>query len=1070
MPKRDDIASILVIGSGPIVIGQAAEFDYAGTQACRALREEGMRVVLVNSNPATIMTDPEMADRVYVEPLTKDFLARVIRQEKPQGLLATLGGQTGLNLAVELAEDGVLDEVGVELLGTSLTSIRQAEDREQFRSLMGELGEPVPDSAIVNTIEQAEAFLQKVGLPVIIRPAYTLGGTGGGIATTQEEFTTIANLGLSLSPIGQVLIERSIAGMKEIEYEVMRDHADNCIVICNMENIDPVGIHTGDSIVVAPSQTLTDSEYQMLRAASLRIIRALKIEGGCNIQFALDPRSAQYYVIEVNPRVSRSSALASKATGYPIAKVAAKVALGYTLDEIKNPITEQTFACFEPALDYVVTKIPRWPFDKFGSANRYLGTQMKATGEVMALGRTFEESLLKAVRSLEIGVDFLGLPALVDESDEVLWQRVKKADDERLFVLYELIRRGASTEALYEATAIDPFFLRKFARIYALEAQLSHGLDDDLLYRAKRFGFSDRTIGELAGLSEDMVLDWRDRIGLQPVYKMVDTCAAEFEAQTPYYYSTYEEEDESRPTDAKKVVVLGSGPIRIGQGIEFDYCSVHASLALKKHGYESIVINNNPETVSTDFDMSSRLYFEPLYVEDVLNVIAKENPLGVIVQFGGQTAISLAGPLAKRGIPILGTTVEDIDRAENRERFDALLSELDILRPEGRAVTGMDEALQAVREIQYPVLVRPSYVLGGRAMQIVYTDEELSRYMREAALVSKEHPVLIDRYLLGVEVEVDAISDGDTVIVPGIMEHVERAGVHSGDSIAVYPTQSISAEHKQQMIDITVRIARGLHVVGLLNIQFVIYEQQVYVLEVNPRSSRTVPFLSKVTGIAMVDLAMHAVLGGKLKDLGYHTGMIPEVELVSVKVPVFSFAKLRSLDVTLGPEMKSTGEVMGTDVTFAKALYKGMVAAGFKFPTHGSIITTIADKDKAEALPILRGLASLGFQLYATEGTAAFLARYGIHTRLVDKISSGNSALLEMIRRGEATLVINTLTRGKTPERDGFRIRREAVEHAIPCLTSLDTAKAVYDVLSSISFSAFPLMRPEDRGSNLVTN
>ncbi len=1070
MPKRHDIASILVIGSGPIVIGQAAEFDYAGTQACRALREEGMRVVLVNSNPATIMTDPEMADRVYVEPLTKEFLARVIRQEKPQGLLPTLGGQTGLNLAVELAESGVLKEEGVELLGTSLTSIRQAEDRELFRALMGELGEPVPESAIVHNMEEAWAFYREVGLPAIIRPAYTLGGTGGGIATTEDEYQDTVSLGLSLSPIGQVLIERSIAGLKEIEYEVMRDKNDNCIVICNMENFDPVGIHTGDSIVVAPSQTLTDREYQMLRAASLRIIRALKIEGGCNIQFALDPLSSQYYVIEVNPRVSRSSALASKATGYPIAKVAAKIALGYTLDEIQNPITKQTYACFEPALDYVVTKIPRWPFDKFGSADRRLGTQMKATGEVMALGRTFEESLLKAVRSLEIGVDFLALSDLYEESDDELWRRAAKADDERLFVLYELIRRGAGVEPLHEATRIDRFFLRKLVRIYELAQEITKGLDDELLYTAKRFGFADRVIADVAGVKEEEVAAMRTRLGLRPVYKMVDTCAAEFEAQTPYYYSTYEEEDESRPSDAKKVVVLGSGPIRIGQGIEFDYCSVHASLALKNHGYESIVINNNPETVSTDFDMSSRLYFEPLYVEDVVNVIEREQPLGVIVQFGGQTAISLAEPLAKRGIPILGTTVNDIDRAENRERFDDLLAELGILRPAGRAVTGIDEALKAVRELNYPVLVRPSYVLGGRAMQIVYSEDELRRYMREATRVSKEHPVLIDRYLLGVEVEVDAISDGETVIVPGIMEHVERAGVHSGDSIAVYPAQSVSEDLKRQMVDVTVRIARGLNVVGLLNIQFVVYDHQVYVLEVNPRSSRTVPFLSKVTGVPMVDLAMHAVLGGRLQDLGYETGLVPEGELVSVKVPVFSFAKLRSLDVTLGPEMKSTGEVMGTDTNFAKSLYKGMVAAGFRFPTHGSIITTIADKDKAEALPILRGLATLGFQLYATEGTAAFLERYGIEARLVNKISSGDPTLLDMIRRGEATLVINTLTRGKKPERDGFRIRREAVEHAIPCLTSLDTAKAVFEVLSSISFTALPLMRSEDRGRQVATN
>lgn len=1064
MSKRRDIKSILVIGSGPIVIGQAAEFDYAGTQACHALREEGIRVVLVNSNPATIMTDPETADRVYIEPLTKEFLAQIIRQERPDGLLATLGGQTALNLAVELSEDGVLEREGVQLLGTSLSSIRMAEDREEFRDLMNRLGEPIPESKIVTSLQEAELFLKEIGLPVIIRPAYTLGGTGGGIATTNEEFIKIAALGLSLSPIGQVLIEQSIAGYKEIEYEVMRDSADNCIVICNMENFDPVGVHTGDSIVVAPSQTLSDQDYQMLRSASLRIIRALGIEGGCNVQLALDPVSKQYYVIEVNPRVSRSSALASKATGYPIAKVAAKVALGYTLDEILNPITGQTYACFEPALDYVVTKIPRWPFDKFASAERNLGTQMKATGEVMALGRTMEESLMKAVRSLEIGIYSLELPALKNLSDEELWQRAIHPDDERIFILYELLRRNVGIEQLYDATKVDSFFLRKLQNILRLANELeANGLTDQLLYLAKRSGFVDAYIAKLTGLTLQEVEQRRLSKHLVPVYKMVDTCAAEFEAQTPYYYSTYETEDEVESSDAKKVVVLGSGPIRIGQGIEFDYCSVHASLALRKEGYESIVINNNPETVSTDFNMSSRLYFEPLYVEDVMNVIARERPEGVIVQFGGQTAIHLAKPLADLGIEILGTHVEDIDRAENREKFDDLLSKLDILRPAGRAVTKLSQAIDAAKELQFPVLVRPSYVLGGRAMQIVYTDVELSQYMQEAALVSPEHPVLIDRYLLGVEVEVDAISDGETVIIPGVMEHIERAGVHSGDSIAVYPAQSLTHEWKEKIISDTVRIARELHVVGLLNIQFVIHDHNVYVLEVNPRSSRTVPFLSKVTGIPMVDLAMHAVLGQKLADLGWQTGLVPEKQLISVKVPVFSFAKLREVDVTLGPEMKSTGEVMGTDETLGKALYKGMLAAGFRFPAHGAIIATIADKDKEEALPILRGLSALGFHLYATEGTASFLMRYGIESTLVNKISLEGPSLLDMIRKGQAMMVINTLTRGKKPERDGFRIRREAVEHAIPCLTSLDTAKAVFDVLSSLHFSTRPLQAVEER-------
>ncbi len=1068
MPKHQDVKTIMVIGSGPIVIGQAAEFDYAGTQACQALREEGMRVVLVNSNPATIMTDPEIADRVYVEPLTVGFLSQIIRQEKPDGLLATLGGQTGLNLAVQLGEAGVLEEENVRLLGTSLFSIKQAEDRELFRSLMRELDEPVPDSEIVTNYDEAKAFMDRIGLPIIICPSYTLGGTGGGIAATEEEFATLVHTGLMMSPIGQVLVERSIAGFKEVEYEVMRDNADNCIVICNMENIDPVGIHTGDSIVVAPSQTLSDQEYQMLRAASLRIIRALGIEGGCNIQFALDPFSTQYYVIEVNPRVSRSSALASKATGYPIAKIASKIALGYTLDELLNPITGQTYACFEPALDYVVTKIPRWPFDKFASAERRLGTQMKATGEVMALGRTFEESLLKAVRSLEIGLDSLELPSVRELPDDTLWQRAIQADDERLFVVYELIRRGITIEAIHEATKIDLFFLHKLTKIQKVADAVSASLNEKTLQTAKRAGFVDTWVARLAGVTAREVETMRKSLGLKPVYKMVDTCAAEFAAQTPYYYSTYEEEDEVQESDGKKVLVLGSGPIRIGQGIEFDYCSVHAAMALNAHGYESVVINNNPETVSTDFNTSKRLYFEPLHIEDVLHVIERENPLGVIVQFGGQTAINLAEPLAARGIKILGTSVEDIDRAENREKFDDLLTELDILRPLGRAVTNLDEALTAARELSFPVLVRPSYVLGGRAMQIVYSEAELRTYMQEAVQASNEHPVLIDRYIVGTEAEVDAISDGETVIIPGIMEHVERAGVHSGDSIAVYPPQSIPTHVQQKIVDATIRIAKSLRVIGLLNIQFVVQGDQAYVLEVNPRSSRTVPFLSKVTGLSMVDVAMKAVLGQSLADLGFTTGLLKPSDRVSVKVPVFSFAKLREVEVTLGPEMKSTGEVMGTDQTFSKALYKGMLAAGFRFPLHGSIIATIADKDKAEALPILRGLSALGFHILATEGTALFLERYGIQARMVNKISSGEPSLLDVIRRGEATMVINTLTRGRAPERDGFRIRREAVEHAIPCLTSLDTAKAMFEVLASLRFLTQPLMATHSRGDQFA--
>ncbi|MFC4768434.1 carbamoyl-phosphate synthase large subunit [Effusibacillus consociatus] len=1062
MPKRTDLKKILVIGSGPIVIGQAAEFDYAGTQACQALKEEGLEVVLVNSNPATIMTDPDIADRIYIEPLTPEFLAQIIRQERPDGLLATLGGQTGLNMAVQLAEKGILAKEGIELLGTQLSSIQQAEDREKFRSLMKELNEPIPESAIVTTWQEAQEFAHEIGFPIIVRPAYTLGGTGGGIASNWEEYKEIITLGLTLSPITQVLVERSIAGYKEIEYEVMRDRNDNCIVICNMENIDPVGIHTGDSIVVAPSQTLSDQEYQMLRSASLKIIRALGIEGGCNVQLALDPDSFRYYVIEVNPRVSRSSALASKATGYPIAKVAAKVAIGYTLEEIINPVTGQTTACFEPALDYVVTKIPRWPFDKFVSAKRVLGTQMKATGEVMAIERSFEASLLKAVRSLEIGLDSLDLPEAAELTQDELEKRLVQADDERLFLLAESFKRGYTVEKLHALTKIDPFFLNKIEGIVRFCESLAgtdaaKGLDQRTLKQGKQLGLTDKTIARYTGIPEDEIRSQRNASGLRPVYKMVDTCAAEFEAQTPYYYSAYEQEDEVVDSDRQKVLVLGSGPIRIGQGIEFDYCSVHAVWALKGAGYESVIINNNPETVSTDFNTSDRLYFEPLHVEDVMHVIEREQPEGVIVQFGGQTAINLAASLSRRGVKILGTSLEDIDRAEDREKFDQLLTELDIPRPAGKTVFTVEEAIEAGRKLGYPCVVRPSYVLGGRAMEIVYNEEELLYYMNHAVKVSDEHPVLIDRYLIGKEVEVDAISDGDTVLIPGIMEHIERAGVHSGDSIAVYPTQSITNETKEQIVEYTIRIARALRVKGLLNIQYVVHGGQVYVLEVNPRSSRTVPFLSKVTGVPMVDVATRAILGETLTEMGYENGLWPEPTEVSVKVPVFSFAKLRRVDVTLGPEMKSTGEVMGSERTFAKALYKGLLAAGIRIPESGTIIATVADKDKQEALDILRGYAELGFKITATGGTARFLQEQGIPVEAVKKLSEGSPNLVDLIRAGQAHMVINTLTKGKEPQRDGFRIRREAVEHGIPCLTSLDTTRAMLEVLRTIKFTTKPL-------------
>ncbi|MEK4906798.1 carbamoyl-phosphate synthase large subunit [Niallia sp. FSL M8-0099] len=1054
MSKRKDIKSILVIGSGPIIIGQAAEFDYAGAQACIALKEEGYRVILVNSNPATIMTDTEMADKVYIEPLTLEFVSRIIRKERPDAILPTLGGQTGLNLAVELSDAGVLEECGVEVLGTKLAAIQQAEDRDLFRNLMNELGEPVPASDIIHNMEEAKAFVEKIGYPVIVRPAFTLGGTGGGICHNDEELEEIVTSGLKNSPVTQCLLEKSIAGFKEIEYEVMRDSNDNAIVVCNMENIDPVGIHTGDSIVVAPSQTLSDREYQLLRNTSLKIIRALKIEGGCNVQLALDPDSFQYYIIEVNPRVSRSSALASKATGYPIAKLAAKIAVGLTLDEMMNPVTGKTYASFEPALDYVVSKIPRFPFDKFESAKRNLGTQMKATGEVMAIGRTFEESLLKAIRSLEAKVYHFSLNAADETSDELLEKRIRVAGDERLFYIAEALNRGISIETIHEWSKIDLFFLFKLEGIIKFEKELiNHPFDEEYVKEAKEKGFADIQLAKLWNTTELEVYNWRKEKGIVPVYKMVDTCAAEFESETPYYYGTYEEENESVVTDKKSIVVLGSGPIRIGQGIEFDYATVHSVWAIKEAGYEAIIINNNPETVSTDFSISDKLYFEPLTIEDVMHIIDLEKPEGVVVQFGGQTAINLAGPLAERGIKILGTSLEDLDRAEDRDKFEQSLQELGIPQPDGKTALTVEEAIVVAQSIGYPVLVRPSYVLGGRAMQIVYKEEELIPYMENAVKASPGQPILIDRYLTGKEIEVDAICDGTDVVIPGIMEHIERAGVHSGDSIAVYPSQSLSAEIKQTLVDYTTRLAKGLKIVGLLNIQYVVSKGEVFVLEVNPRSSRTVPFLSKITNVPMAKIATKVILGTSLKEQGYQSGLVAEKSGVYVKVPVFSFAKLRRVDITLGPEMKSTGEVMGKDITLEKALYKGLIASGMKIKTFGTVLLTIGDKDKEEALQLAKRFVNIGYSLMATSGTAEFLESNNIPVKVVGKIGGEGHTLIDVIRNGEAQFVINTFSKGSQPARDGFRIRRESVENGIPCLTSLDTAEAILRVVESMTFS-----------------
>lgn len=1054
MPKRTDIKKIMVIGSGPIIIGQAAEFDYAGTQACLALKEEGYSVVLVNSNPATIMTDKEIADKVYIEPITIEFVSRILRKERPDALLPTLGGQTGLNMAMELSKAGILDELGVELLGTKLSAIDQAEDRDLFKKLMEDLEQPIPESEIVTTVEEAVTFANSIGYPVIVRPAFTLGGTGGGMCANEEELREIAKNGLKLSPVTQCLIERSIAGFKEIEYEVMRDAADNALVVCNMENFDPVGIHTGDSIVFAPTQTLSDIENQMLRDASLSIIRALKIEGGCNVQLALDPHSFKYYVIEVNPRVSRSSALASKATGYPIAKLAAKIAVGLTLDEMINPVTGTTYAMFEPALDYVVAKIPRFPFDKFEHGERRLGTQMKATGEVMAIGRNIEESLLKACRSLEIGVYHNEMADLAEKTDDQLIEKIVKAQDDRLFYVSEAIRRGFSIEEIAELTKIDVFFLDKLLHIFEIEEALkAHVGDVDLLKEAKRNGFADRKIAELWNLDTAAVRKLRLENKIIPVYKMVDTCAAEFESATPYFYSTYEWENESIKSDKESVIVLGSGPIRIGQGVEFDYATVHSVKAIQAAGYEAIIMNSNPETVSTDFSVSDKLYFEPLTFEDVMNVIDLEQPKGVVVQFGGQTAINLAESLSDAGVPILGTQVADLDRAEDRDLFEKALKDLGIPQPPGQTATNEEEAVAAARKIGFPVLVRPSYVLGGRAMEIVENEEDLRSYMRTAVKASPEHPVLVDSYIVGRECEVDAISDGKDVLIPGIMEHIERAGVHSGDSMAVYPPQTLSKEVIATIADYTKRLAIGLNCIGMMNIQFVIKDETVYVIEVNPRASRTVPFLSKVTDIPMAQVATKLILGQSLKELGYEDGLYPESAQVHVKAPVFSFTKLAKVDSLLGPEMKSTGEVMGSDVTLEKALYKAFEASYFHLPEFGNVVFTIADDTKEEALALAKRFANIGYGVLATEGTAKYFAENGLDSIHVDKVGQdSDNDIPALVRAKKVQAIVNTVGTKRTFDEVGFAIRSSAIEQGVPLFTALDTADAMVRVLESRSF------------------
>ncbi len=1046
MPKRDDIKKVLVIGSGPIVIGQAAEFDYAGTQACRALKEEGIEVVLINSNPATIMTDKVMADHIYIEPLRLDVVKRILEKERPDSVLATLGGQTGLNLGMELKEDGILDRLNIKLLGANPETIRKAEDRQAFKDTMEEIGEPCIVSKVIETVEDALAFADEIGYPVVVRPAYTLGGTGGGFAHSREELHDICEVGLRASMIHQALIEKSIAGWKEIEYETVRDANGNCITVCSMENVDPVGVHTGDSIVVAPAQTLTAPEAVMLRSAALNIVTALGIEGGCNVQFALKPNSMEYAVIEVNPRLSRSSALASKATGYPIAKVATKIAIGYTLDEIVNTVTGNTYACNEPAVDYCVLKFPKWPFDKFVYGNRTIGTQMKATGEVMSIGTSFELAFMKAVRSIELGIDTPNLPKLVDLSKEELHDMISHCDDERIFVIYQAMKKGVSAEEVHKITMIDHWFLSKLKKIATMEAELAKGeLTEAKYMQAKRLGFLDKTIEKLSGQQPP--------IHRSAAYKMVDTCAAEFDAQTPYFYSTWDDENEAalhiaeNPSDKKTILVFGSGPIRIGQGIEFDYCSVHCVKTLKERGYEAIIANNNPETVSTDFDTSDRLYFDPLTPEDVRSVVDTEKPYACVVQFGGQTAIKLSQHLNEMGLQILGTPVDSIDAAEDKERFDELLESLNIPRPKGETVFTTEEALESANRLGYPVLLRPSYVLGGQNMIIAHTDADVKEYMGIITSHEIENPVLIDKYMMGTEVEVDAICDGEDFLIPGIMEHVERAGIHSGDSISVYPSQTITQKHKDTIVKYTADMARALKVVGLVNVQYVIYDDQVYVIEVNPRSSRTVPYISKVTGVPMVDLATRCMLGEKLKDMGYGTGLYPEADYVSVKVPVFSFEKLKDVDVALGPEMKSTGEVLGIAKTFQDALLKGLVAAGYKLKKQGGVLISVRDSDKQETLGIADRFAKLGFEIYATSGTAHMLNKNMIAASSVRKLSEEGPNIADLLESGKVDYVVSTSEKGRLPALDSVKLRRMTVEHAIPCLTALDTATAVLSCL-----------------------
>ena len=1060
MPKNPEIKKVLMIGSGPIVIGQAAEFDYAGTQACRSLKEEGIEVVLLNSNPATIMTDKDIADKVYIEPLTVEVVEQLIEKEKPDSILPTLGGQAGLNLAMELAERGFLEEHNVRLIGTTAETIKKAEDRLEFKETMEKIGEPIAASLVVENVEDGVAFAEKIGYPVVLRPAYTLGGSGGGIAHNYEELVEILENGLRLSRVGQVLVERCIAGWKEIEYEVMRDSAGNVITVCNMENIDPVGVHTGDSIVVAPSQTLGDKEYQMLRTSALNIISELKITGGCNVQFALHPESFEYCVIEVNPRVSRSSALASKATGYPIAKVAAKIALGYTLDEIKNAITGKTYASFEPMLDYCVVKIPRLPFDKFITAKRTLTTQMKATGEVMSICDNFEGALMKAIRSLEQHVDCLLSYDFSDLDDDALIKQLKVVDDRRIWVIAEALRRGVTYETIHSITKIDEWFIDKLAILVEMEQALkTQELTVDLLKEAKRLEFPDNVIARLTGKSEEEIKNLRYENSIVAAYKMVDTCAAEFEAETPYYYSVFGRENEAVETSGKKkVLVLGSGPIRIGQGIEFDFCSVHCTWAFKKEGFETIIINNNPETVSTDFDIADKLYFEPLTPEDVENVVNIEKPDGAVVQFGGQTAIKLTEALMKMGVPILGTSAENVDAAEDRELFDAILEECQIPRPKGHTVFTAEEGIKAANELGYPVLVRPSYVLGGQGMQIAINDEDVEKYIGIINRYTQEHPILVDKYLVGKEIEVDAVCDGEDILIPGIMEHIERAGIHSGDSISVYPAPSLNDKVKAIITDYTAKLARSLHVIGLINIQFIVCGEDVYVIEVNPRSSRTVPYISKVTGIPIVPLATKVILGQKIKELGYTPGLQKEADYIAIKMPVFSFEKIRGADISLGPEMKSTGECLGIAKTFNEALYKAFLGAGINLPKYKNMIITVRDEDKEDIIDVARRFEKIGYRIFATLGTAKVLQEAGVHAVRTNKVEQPSPNLLDLILGHEIDLVIDTPPQGVEHSRDGFVIRRTAIETGVNVLTAMDTARALVTSLENTDIRKLELI------------